>query len=61
MRKKDLIEALRAARHRIEHLEDIICPAHKHEWFEDYVEEMYVCKKCRKVVIMDERYPDPQC
>ena len=59
MRKKELIEALSAARHRIEQLEDLICPAHKHEWFEDYVEEMYVCKKCRKVVFMYELFPNP--
>lgn len=61
MRKKDLIKSLSAARHRIEQLEDIICPAHQHKWFNDYAEEMRVCVKCRKVVFTDERYPDPQC
>ena len=61
VRKKYLIKALNAAKGRIEQLEDLICPAHQHEWFKDYVEEMYVCKKCRKVVFMDERYPNPQC
>lgn len=59
MRKKDLIEALCAARHRIEQLEDIICPAHQHKWFEDYVEEIRVCVKCRKVVPMNELFPFP--
>ena len=61
MRKKDLITKLAKAQCRIRQLEDTICPGGQHEWFADYVEEMYTCKKCRKVVFMDERYPDPQC
>ena len=61
VRKKDLIKALNAARWRIEQLEDIVCPAHQHKWFIDRVEEMQICTVCRKVVLMDERYPDPQC
>lgn len=53
MRKKDLLDALQKARARIAALEDIICPAHKHEWFADYERECYVCVKCKKVRWMD--------
>lgn len=49
MRKKDLLNALQKARARIDVLENIICPAHQHDWFEDYVEECYICRKCLKV------------
>lgn len=49
MRKKDLMRNLEAAQARIEALEDIICPAHQHEWFTDYEEECRVCRRCRKV------------
>lgn len=53
MRKKHLIDQLNWANARIAALEDIICPAHKHEWFADYAEECYVCVKCKKVRWMD--------
>ena len=44
MRKKDLIRNLEIARARIEALEDIICPAHQHEWFPDYEAEPNLCE-----------------
>lgn len=59
MRKKDLIKMLTKAENRIATLENIICPAHQHKWFEDYVEEVRVCLKCNKVVFMDELFPNP--
>lgn len=49
MRKKDLMRNLEIAQARIEALEDIICPAHQHEWFTDYEEECRICRRCRKV------------
>lgn len=55
MRKKYLIENLHRAEARIKELEEIICPAHQHEWFEDYQEECYICTKCKKVRWMDWR------
>ena len=45
MRKKHLIENLHRAEARIKELEEIICPAHQHQWFEDYQEECYICTK----------------
>lgn len=53
MRKKLLIENLLKAQMRIAALEDIICPAHKHQWFVDYEEECRICTKCRKVVYLE--------
>lgn len=53
MRKKHLIESLRRAQARIEALEDIICPAHQHQWFTDYQDECRICVKCRKVVLLE--------
>lgn len=55
MRKKHLIENLHRAEARIKELEEIICPAHQHQWFEDYQEECYICTKCKKVRWMDWR------
>lgn len=52
MIKKDLIRNLAIANARIEALEDLICPAHQHDWFEDYENECRICRKCRKVVWM---------
>lgn len=49
MRKKDLLVALQRARARIDALENIICPAHQHEWLEDHMDECYICRKCLKV------------
>lgn len=54
MRKKHFIEALQRANARIEALENILCPARQHDWFEDHVEECYVCRKCLKVRWMDD-------
>lgn len=59
MRKKELIAALHMARDRISRLEDLICPAHQHKWYADHMQEVYVCVKCRKVVVMDEPFPNP--
>lgn len=53
MRKKDLTRNLEIARARIEALEDIICPAHQHEWFTDYEEECRICRRCRKVIWLE--------
>lgn len=59
MRKKELIAKLAKAQCRIRQLEDTICPGGQHEWFADYVEEMYTCKKCKKRVFFDRCILDP--
>lgn len=50
MRKKDLIRNLDIANARIAALEDLICPARQHKWYENYEDEYRICLKCRKVV-----------
>lgn len=53
MRKKDLMRNLEIAQARIKALEDIICPAHQHEWFTSYEEECRICRRCRKVIWLE--------
>lgn len=52
MTKKELMQKLQEANKRIEMLENVICPAHMHDWHDDYVERVSVCKKCFKLVPM---------
>ena len=52
-RKKQLIYELQCANARIAALEGIICPANIHDWFEDYTDECYICRRCGKMRWMD--------
>ena len=52
-RKKTLLYELQRANQRIAVLEGIICPMNIHQWYEDYVEECYICRKCGKVRWME--------
>lgn len=52
-RKKVLIRELQCANQRIAVLEGILCPAQQHNWYADYVDECYICRRCGKVRWMD--------
>ena len=53
-RKKTLLYELQRANQRIAVLEGILCPMNIHQWYEDYVEECYICRKCGKVRWMEQ-------
>ena len=54
MRKKDLIRNLDIANARISQLENLLCPAQTHNWRYDYDDEYKICRKCGKVVWLDD-------